>query len=180
MADLKPPLRLYSIDLLPAPPEQQRLQKLIDWLTSDMEADRFEVHLTLLPLPDLDEENVRRVSGCIRQLAREGKPFELDILGPGTRQCYFQCLFATVALTDELLTIRRRAEWLVGLGRESIFLPHFSLLYGDYPREDKLGFAAELMDELPATVTMDRVTLCRAYGYPREWCDVAAFPLGKL
>ncbi len=127
MTDLRPPLHEYSIDLLPAPPEREVLQGLIDRLAAQHGVDRFTTHLTLLPLGNIDEEEAGRALDAAKESARGIRPFTLELLGIGMSQRYFQSLFVTVALTAELSTLPLRTAMATRRVGAAPFLPHFSL-----------------------------------------------------
>ncbi|MFZ0964356.1 MAG: 2'-5' RNA ligase family protein [Terriglobia bacterium] len=137
-------------------------------------APEFSPHVTLLggctgPRPEL--------IGYAGRVAASLRPFiirleEIDFLDE-----YFRCLFVHAALTEPLRRAHQAARREFGHRRESAFMPHLSLLYGDYPRSLKERLMAERGPRLDVEFKVRRLHLYRTHGEPCHWRRVASFGL---
>jgi 2'-5' RNA ligase len=90
---------------------------------------------------------------------------------------YFRCLFVHAALTEPLRKAHQAARQAFGHEREPAFMPHLSLLYGNFPRSLKEGIMAEMGRQLDVQFKVRSLHLYRTDGEPRPWQRVASFGL---
>jgi len=150
------------------------LSRIIQRLSARYGTPVFSPHVTLLggcagPLPELRRQ-AARVAAAFRPFAIRLE--EIDFLDE-----YYRCLFVHAALTEPLRKAHRFARQAFGHGREPAFMPHLSLLYGNFPRSLKEALAAELGPRLGEQFRVRNLHLFRTHGEPRHWRRVASFGL---
>jgi 2'-5' RNA ligase len=112
------------------------------------------------------------------RLAAALRPFvirleEIDFLDE-----YFRCLFVHAAPAEPLRKAHLAARRAFGHYREPAFMPHLSLLYGDFPRSLKETMMAEMGPRLDVQFKVRSLHLFRTQGEPRHWRRVSTFGLG--
>jgi len=90
---------------------------------------------------------------------------------------YFRCLFVRAAPTEPLRNAHQAARQALGHGREPDFMPHLSLLYGNFPRSLKEGVIADMGPRLDVQFKVRSLQLYRTQGEPHLWRRVASFGL---
>jgi 2'-5' RNA ligase len=90
---------------------------------------------------------------------------------------YFHCLFVRAALTRPLQNANLAARQAFGSRREPDFMPHLSLLYGNFPPSLKESMIAELGQWLDIQFKVRSLHLYRTHGEPGQWRRVASFGL---
>jgi len=164
----------YSLWFMPKGDVCDRLSRVINQLSVRFAAPEFSPHVTLL-------------GGCvgprrevIRQSARVAaalRPFTIRLEEIDFRGEYFRCLFVHAALVEPLRKAHQAACQAFGHDREPPFMPHLSLLYGDFPRSFKEGVMAEMGPRLDVQFKVRSLHLYRTHGEPRRWRRVARFGL---
>ncbi len=151
-----------------------RLSRIIRRLSIRHGGPDFPPHVTLLggrggSHKDLVAKAARVAAGIHPLTLRLGEIGFLDE--------YFRCLFAHVALTMPLRKAHECARGVFGSRREPAFMPHLSLLYGDYPRSLKEQIIAEMGPRLDLQFKARVLHVWLAHSHPRHWRRVASFPL---
>jgi 2'-5' RNA ligase len=152
----------------------ERLKHILQRLSARYGAPEFPPHVTLL-------------GGCVgprRELIRQSarvaaalRPFALRLTEIDCRDEYFRCLFVHAALTEPLRKAHYVARQVFGHTREPSFMPHLSLLYGNFPRSLKEEVLAEMGARLDVQFKVRSLHLYRTHGEPRHWRRVASFGL---
>jgi len=151
-----------------------RLSRILHQLSVRYGGPQFSPHVTLLggcvgPRRELTR-NSARVAAALRSFAIRLE--KIDFLDE-----YFRCLFVRAALTEPLRKAHLAARQAFGHGREPAFMPHLSLLYGDFPRSLKEGVIAEMGPRLDVQFKVRSLHLYRTHGEPHRWRRVASFGL---
>jgi 2'-5' RNA ligase len=84
-------------------------------------------------------------------------------------------LFVHAALVEPLRKAHQAACQAFGHRREPPFMPHLSLLYGNFPRGLKEEMVTEMGPRLDVQFKVRRLHLYRTHGEPRLWRRVASF-----
>jgi 2'-5' RNA ligase len=159
---------------MPAGDVRERLSHIILRLAGRYGAPQFAPHVTLLgscagPLREL-VIRTGRVAAAIRPFAiRLG---QLDYLDE-----YYRCLFVHAQLTEPLRIAHLKASHVLGGGRQPVFMPHLSLLYGSFPRSLKEELVSELGPRLDVEFKVRSLHLYRTRGEPARWRRAASFGL---
>jgi 2'-5' RNA ligase len=137
-------------------------------------APEFPPHVTLLgscvgPRRELIRQSAR-VAAALR-------PFAIRLEAIDFRDEYFRCLFVHAALTEPLRKAHQAACQAFGRRREPAFMPHLSLLYGNFSRGPKEDVIRELGSRLDVQFKVRSLYLYRTPGEPRQWRQVASFGL---
>lgn len=164
----------WSLWLVPEGELYQPLADTIARLADAYNAPRFEPHVTLAGVLTGTEADLRERS---TRLAEVMEPCRIQLASPDYTDAYFQCLFLRVELTAELLEAHRRARIIFGMDSESDYIPHISLMYGNYPEEVKRGIITGLGDELQGAFTAEQFHLYNTNGPPPSWQLAETFPV---
>jgi 2'-5' RNA ligase len=151
-----------------------RLRRIIQRLSARYGAPQFSPHVTLLG----GCVGARReLIGKSARVAAALRPFTLRLGDIGFLDEYFRCLFVHVALTEPLRRAHQAARREFGHAREPAFMPHLSLLYGNFPRSLKEQAIAEMGPRLEMQFKARSLHLWQGHGDPRNWRRVASFGL---
>jgi 2'-5' RNA ligase len=113
---------------------------------------------------------------CAR-VAAALRPFAIRLEEIDFRDEYFRCLFVHAALAEPLRKAHQVARQVFGHTREPSFMPHLSLLYGNFPLSLKEAVIAEMGPRLDVQIKVRSLYLYRTHGEPRHWRRVASFGL---
>lgn len=118
---------LLSIWLVPAAADEAELRAIIHDLALAFGQAQFSPHLTLAGDVLASESELARLV----RAAADGIPrFEAVIEAVDIRDVFFRCLYARFSLCDGLARLRACLVSELGIGPDSGFTPHVSLLYG--------------------------------------------------
>jgi len=151
-----------------------RLTLILRRLSARLGAPEFLPHVTLLGRCVGERGELIRQSA---QVATSLRPFAIRLEGIDFRDEYFRSLFVHAALTEPLRKAHRAACQAFDRRRERAFMPHLSLLYGNFPQSLKEGLIAELGPRLDVQFKARSLHLYRTQGKPRHWRQVAKFGL---
>jgi 2'-5' RNA ligase len=159
---------------MPAGDVRDRMSRTIRRLSARFSAPEFPPHVTLLASCGGDcMEMIRRSA----RLAATLRPFAIRLEEIDFRDEYFRCLFVHAALTRPLRKAHHAACQEFCRRRESAFMPHLSLLYGNLPPSIKGELTAELGPRLDVQFKVRSLNLYRTHGEPHLWRQVARFGL---
>ena len=164
----------HSLWLMPRGEVCERLSMIIAQLSARHDAPEFPPHVTLL-------------GGCVGQrselisqcagVAATLRPFTIRLEELDFREEYFRCLFVHAALTAPLRHAHQAACQAFHRFREPAFMPHLSLLYGDFPRSLKERIIAAMGRRIDVQFKVRALHLYRTHGAPRHWRRVATLAL---
>ncbi len=124
----------YSLWIIPPEGVYDRLKDIIFRLSLKYSTPGFEPHITLLGgLPGAEEEILSKVSG----LAANLNPFNVKLSKTEYLDEYYRCLFLRAEETDDLLNAHALAGKILDNLRDEKYMPHLSLMYGDFPAKIK-------------------------------------------
>jgi 2'-5' RNA ligase len=151
-----------------------RLSGILHRLSVRYGAPEFLPHVTLLgDCVGRRRELIRRSAAVAAAL----RPFAIRLEKIDFLDEYFRCLFVRAALTEPLRKAYQAARQSLGHGREPAFMPHLSLLYGNFPQRLKKEVIAEMGSRLDVQFKVRSLHLYRTHGEPRHWRRVASFGL---
>jgi len=164
----------YSLWIVPGGDVYDCLSGVVHGLSAWNGAPDFPPHVTLLG----------RLVGPPRELACQAAsvaatlhPFVIHLEEIDFRDEYFRCLFVHAVLNEPLRKAHQAACRAFGRGREPRFMPHLSLLYGNFQRCFKEEVIAEMGPRLDIRFKVRSLHLYRTHGDPRGWRRVASFGL---
>jgi 2'-5' RNA ligase len=158
----------YALWLRPSGDVAFSLQQHIRKLSSRYGSPVFEPHVTLLSGLTGSEEELIQMT---KLLASSLHPFDVVLTRAGYRDTYFQSLFVHVQPGEELLRARDTAERLFDHEPDESFMPHLSLLYGDFRREEKERMLNSMGREFHMRFNVHSVLLIQTQGLPDGWTN---------
>ena len=167
----------YHLFLEPTGDIALELQRIIATLAREYNGPVFVPHVTIaarIPSKQGEESIIAKTE----TLVKECSPFSLTLSDVGMEDAFFLALYMKVQKTNEIETIHARANELFSLSDASPYVPHVSLLYGNFSRTEKEmvpTFALLKGRSFP----VDRVHLYRTEGEASEWKKIQEFPFLK-
>ena len=162
--------------LIPEALAAKRFGQLIQSISARFNAPAFPPHLTLVG--NL-RNNTTTLCADARRLSEALVPFEIHPTGIQHCEQFFRCAFLSVALDGPLARARDLAGNLFGVASsDQAYLPHVSLLYGEFPPRTRQALCAEIAPEILAPFRVDRIQLVAGAKLPKDWRILATFRLG--
>ena len=165
-----------SLWLMPPPAIGARLAALIQDLSARYGTPAFEPHITLLGGIGGGEKDIAARSA---HLAAATPPLPLRLTTVDQRAEYFQCLFVHVAGTDALARASALARTLFDRTRDPEYMPHLSLMYGEFDPAAKAAIVAEIGARLDLEFVADRLALYATGDRLQDWRAIGNFTLGR-
>ncbi len=163
----------YHLFLEPEGKLREEVATIIGSLATEFEGPMFSPHVTLLArIPD--EEEVVLIEKT-KQLASSLSPFEVVLGTVGMEQGYFRALYMHVE-SEEIKNVHHKANEIFSMQDEGEYVPHMSLLYGNYPEEQKQNTIASMSAPLGSSFLVDRLHLYKTDGVASGWIEIAEVP----
>lgn len=162
-----------SLWLIPAGEKYQRFAALIKKLAKKYAGPIFKPHITLLGETDLPKEEVLR--RC-EQLVAGQKPFTITLKDIGYQNYHFRALFLKVQKNQQLLALHKRAKEIFDMRNIPPYMPHLSLLYGNYSPEVKKKIIKEIGKGQTTNFIIDRVFVYKTGGEAEIWYKIGEVP----
>ena len=158
------------------PPGQvcDELSKTISQLGNQYATPVFQPHVTLLG--DL-AGNEDELSSQAQQVALRLRHFQVTLTTVDYLPAYFRCLFIRAQETPALVQARDVSRYRNAVGQDAKFMPHLSLMYGDFDSETKQQIIASIKREFKVTFPVNRIHLLSCNGEPKEWYHVREFEI---
>ena len=156
----------YSLWFEPSGDIAYKLQERIKKLSEKHGGPVFSPHVTLLG--SIESSETESIS-LTNTLASYLKPFELELTKAGYRDRFYQSLFIHVKHTERLSDIREKALRLFDVNSEEKYMPHLSLMYGDYTRNEKERILNLIGREFHINFQVKHLTLMQTDGKPDKW-----------
>ena len=151
------------------------LEKLQFKVNKNFEGPKFKIHLTLLGSLMIINNNI------INQITRQCEVIKQIKIIPSrynVSQKFFMSLFIETKKTKDLLNLKNVFENLLQIKSNKEFIPHISLTYGDFNKNDKMDYIAKL-DQLDTEFTLDRICIVDVSGEVSSWEIIKTFFLQK-
>ena len=166
----------YHVFFEPSGDANEQLASVIHELSAEYGGPLFQPHVTLLAMiPETDEtvliEKARKLAGRLAS-------FELALVALSAEDKYFRSLYLKAHPSEELLRSRALALEMFALEEVSEYMPHLSLLYGNYDTERKQQSIALLESLLPLSFFAGSVALWKTPGEASTWEKVGEYPFG--
>jgi len=166
----------YSIWLIPTGEVYQKLSEIISQLSEKYSAPNFEPHVTLIgDLLGSKEEVISKTA----RLADLLKPFEIKLKKADYFDEYFRCLFIRAEKTDELIQVNDIAREIFARKSDPEYLPHSSLIYGNFDSEIKEKILTNLGKEFNLSFEVKSLHLFSTTGEIKDWYEIKEFPLSS-
>jgi 2'-5' RNA ligase len=153
-----------------------RLEKMISDLSKKYSSPRFAPHVTLLgELTGSYREIEMRAS----RLSVNLRPHAIKLTKLEYFDEYFRSLFIRVEETDEIIEANLRAREIFNRQRDLKYMPHLSILYGDFPSATKDKIIGKIGRECPLSFEVNCLHLVETSGRPESWRTERKFPFGS-
>jgi 2'-5' RNA ligase len=153
---------------------RHRLIQILHRLSIQYGAPEFPPHVTLLGSCVGERDEMIRQSSVV---AAAQRPFTIRLGKIDFRDEYFRCLFAYAGPEDPLRTAYQTACRTFYRAPEPSFMPHLSLLYGNYSVNAKEEIMAALGRRLDVQFKVRSLHLYSTQGNVKEWRLVQSFGL---
>jgi len=173
----KPQAKTYSLWLMPGGQVYRRLHGVILKLSRENSTPVFKPHVTLLGRIVGPRREVLAKSA---QLARSMRPMRVQLGALGALNDYYRCLFVRAAKTGPLQQTYRAALRTFSLEQRPAYMPHLSLMYGDFPSRLKVRIIHKLGGRFNLDFEVRSLHLYLTAGEPRAWRQLKAFDLPRL
>ncbi|HXE58267.1 MAG TPA: 2'-5' RNA ligase family protein [Gemmatimonadales bacterium] len=160
---------------LPEGAPYRALQALIARLSAEHRSPLFEPHVTLLGHITLPAEEAKARA---ERLARLLHPFTLRLNRAERGTGYFRALYLRAEPDPALREAHRLARTVFGREGDPPYLPHLSLLYGDFPVATRQRILAEIGPWHEIVVPVRGLHLVDTSGVPEGWRRIAEVELG--
>jgi 2'-5' RNA ligase len=171
----KPKPKTYSLWLMPSGQVYRRLRGAILRLSRIYSTPVFKPHVTLLGRIVGPQ---REVLAKCAQLVRGMRPLVVRLSSLDGFGEYYRCLFVRVAKTGPLRKAYRAARRIFNIKKRPAYMPHLSLMYGDFPPRLKAQIIRKLGGRFNLEFEVRSLHLYSTTGKPRAWRQVKAFGLG--
>ncbi len=167
----------YHLFLVPPEPVITELRIIIETLAKKYGGPVFLPHTTLLARIPRDDESA--ILEKARLVAKNLTPLTLTLKDFGEEESFFRAFFIKFAPSKELLLAHRQALDVFGIEDANKYLPHLSLLYGDFPLPVKDSIRASVT--LPSTHEFKVTSLhvFKTEGITESWEHVAEYAFGN-
>ena len=152
----------------------KKLADLINKLSEKYSAPYFEPHVTLLHTLVMPEKEIIAKSSHLATLIH---PFEIKLTKFDHFDEYFRCLFIRVKETKEVIDANMKAREAFIRQSDPKFLPHLSLLYGNFPSKIKEEIIGEIGREFNETFEVKSIHLFSSEEDIDKWHRIKEFHL---
>ena len=162
----------YALWLMPNGEVYDRLARVIIELGHKYQAPVFEPHVTLLAgIPGPEEPIV----GQCHRLAAMVEPYSIQLNKLDQLDEFYRCVFVRVQETGPVMETNLKAREFLGLEQGPPYMPHLSLLYGDFPELTKRQIIHSLGESWDLKFLADRLYLIDARGGLPDWRRLGEF-----
>lgn len=153
------------------------LALIIKNLSEEYGGPVFSPHVTLLArIPAGDEEDV---AAKTKMFADTTNSFLLTLGSSAMQDAFFKALYLQIEETEQMEALHTRANKIFSMQDEGVYIPHLSLLYGNYERARREQTTATLQIPQKASFLVDRVHLYRTEGETENWLKLEEFPFAS-
>lgn len=161
----------YTLWLMPKGEVYSRFTDIIKNLATEYGGPVFEPHVTLLGEIEIPEEEV--IARTVK-LVKDQIPFQFDLEKIDYEDYFFRTLFVRAKLTKPLQSLHNHAKDIFGITNAASYMPHLSLLYGNYPVSLKEKMIKQLGKEQSAQFEVNSVHLMKG-GEIKDWKMLGEF-----
>lgn len=174
----------HSLWVCPTGDAKQAYFEIIGSMSQELGTFHFFPHVTLVAAIMTSPEDVVQRT---KDLAAKLTPYTFHFDSLSHKDRYFQCVFAKMKLTPEVLNANKIAREVFSERQaDPDYMPHLSLVYGEFTKtmkESKIIPTMEKQIKQKASSTMsftvDSIEVWSTQGDVADWYLVETVPLGK-
>ncbi len=165
----------HSVWLMPSGPVRQELASVINALGREYATQLFPPHITLIgQLTAPEAELIERTA----VLAKRLKPYDVQLGDVDYLDVFHRALFVHVQETEPVMSANRIAREVFGRSDDK-YMPHLSLLYGNFDPPAKESIIARIGRRMTHSFLVDRIYLHSTRGDTSTWYPCGEFILGR-
>lgn len=162
----------HSLWLMPTGEVYDKFSALIKRLAGEYNAPIFEPHITLLgEVMQLEEDLLKKAE----QLVLGQKPFPITLKTLDYQNFYFRALFVRAERTIPLQALHDRAKEVFGMQNIPDYMPHLSLMYGNFPQSVKDQIIKVIGNNQTTEFTVNGIHVFETGGEVNKWHMVKEF-----
>ncbi len=166
----------YSLWLRPFGEIAFKLEQKIKELAQKHGTPVFEPHITLLGGLRKGETELIQLTDT---LASSLHSFDVVLTNAGCRDDFYRSMYVHVKKSKELMDARATAERLFDNNPEEDFMPHLSLMYSDFGREEKERILNTMGREFHLRFPVQSILLIQTEGKPDKWEKIHSADFSK-
>lgn len=132
----------YTLWLVPPIEVMAECQSIIDEYGKKYLIHTFQPHITLTGGIRPEKNHLIEL---IESVLDDVKPLDITIPEISISTTFFQCVFARVTPTPQLLDLHVALRSACNIVAEDFFMPHMSLVYGDLPSIEKQHISNQIV-----------------------------------
>ena len=164
----------HSLWLMSESEVYNKLGHLISTLSDRYGTPDFLPHVTLIGQAVGPEDEILSKTS---DLASSINPYEISLNKVDCLNEFFRSLFVRAEETKEVIAANERAREIFGRRDDASYMPHLSLLYGDFPAETKEEIISDIGNCFDISFEVKSIHLFSTAGEPKDWHRVGEFPL---
>ncbi len=156
---------------------KNELAGIITKLAVEYNAPVFSPHVTVLA--KISNGSTEDLIQKAQEFAKTLSPFTLTLGRLGTENTYFKSLYFHVKEQTEIRVLHAQALDHFFMDDEAPYLPHLSLLYGNYSQEQKQKSIESLALPSEHSFVVQSLYLYKTEGEVHDWQLIQEFPFGE-
>jgi 2'-5' RNA ligase len=163
----------HALWLMPTGAVERKFSQLIAQLAEHYSAPVFPPHITLI---GRIEAPAGKIISKAQELASLIQPFTIKLMTVDSTDFYYRALFVRVDPSARVLAAYEQARQFFP-SNEASYMPHLSLLYGDFSAETKEAIIQKIGDRCTDEFEVNALHLYLTEGEVPSWHPVRTFPL---
>lgn len=164
----------YSLWLMPTGAVAKKFSQLISQLAEQYSSLNFPPHVTLVGSIEASEEEMINKT---QEVAKLIHPYTIKLMNVDYTDYYYRSLFVRVEPTVDVLEAYQKVREIYPSPQETGYMPHFSLLYGNFSLETKKQIIKKVGDRFTDEFEVKAIYLYLTKGDANEWYKIRDFPL---
>ncbi len=164
----------HSLWLMPDGETAAELARLIECLASIYSTAVFRPHVTLIGQVMGTRSEV---SAKTAELAASIAPYEISLGKVDYLNKYYQCLFVRAKKSNAVIDANKKAREIFERKEDSEYMPHLSLMYGDFKSEIKEEVIKQTGKHIKRIFVADRIHIFSTNGDTHQWKSAGEFKL---
>ncbi|MBU0578774.1 hypothetical protein KKE34_04260 [Patescibacteria group bacterium] len=165
----------FCLWIIPENSFYQEIEGVVSQYSKEYDSPIFTPHVTINGRVSLtDDQVIRKVEKAVFNI----KSFEIEVGNVEFSTTYFQCVFVRMKTSAKLLETHLSLKNALGVKDQHVFMPHASLVYGDFDMKTREKIASEIKFKSTGFIAK-KITIVRVdSSNPKDWNIVKQVPLG--